>query len=71
MGLFGLLNEEQDKFIPQLIAQAKKTNDLIIILEKFVNGNIVVESEKTDLLGHSLENLYLFRHIQNVLRRFY
>ena len=30
MGLFGLLNEEQDKFIPQLIAQAKKTNDLII-----------------------------------------
>jgi hypothetical protein len=24
MGLFGLLNEEQDKFIPQLIAQAKK-----------------------------------------------
>ena len=50
MGLFGLLNEEQDKFIPQLIAQAKKTNDLIIILEKFVNGNIEVESEKTDLL---------------------
>ena len=50
MGLFGLLNEEQDKFIPQLIAQEKKTNDLIIILEKFVNGNIEVESEKTDLL---------------------
>lgn len=46
MGLFGSNEDEKDRFIPQLIEQAKKTNAAIIILEESLEGDFVLETEK-------------------------
>jgi uncharacterized protein Yka (UPF0111/DUF47 family) len=50
MGLFGSNEEEKDKFIPQLIEQAKKTNAAIIILEESLEGDFAAETEKIQVL---------------------
>lgn len=50
MGLFGSNEDEKDKFIPQLIEQAKKTNAAIIILEESLEGDFAVETEKIQAL---------------------
>jgi hypothetical protein len=46
MGLFGSNEDEKDKFIPQLIEQAKKTNATIVILEESLEGDFAAETEK-------------------------
>lgn len=50
MGLFGSNEEEKDKFIPQLIEQAKKTNATIVILEESLEGDFAAETDKIQAL---------------------
>jgi hypothetical protein len=50
MGLFGSNEDEKDKFIPQLIEQAKKTNATIVILEESLEGDFAAETEKIQAL---------------------
>jgi hypothetical protein len=50
MGLFGSNEDEKDKFIPQLIEQAKKTNATIVILEESLEGDFAAETDKIQAL---------------------
>ena len=43
MGLFGSNADEKDKFIPQLIEQAKKTCETIVFLEHSLDDDSVTK----------------------------